>query len=92
MADAVISSERLKSDAFAMTERINMDTATAIPVGMENPRILLINLFLMRSVFFSSAKTIPGNPIQAKFSNDISSGAYGYSSGIIIKIIASMAA
>ena len=70
--------ERSRFMFVAIIEKIKIATEMAIPVGMENFLIFLMNWFLMRVVFFSNAKITPGNPMQTKLSNDISIGMNGY--------------
>ena len=74
-SEAVMSSERVKPRFSAIMARISMEIATVIPVGTENWRMFLMNLFLMRAVLGSRARMTPGRPMQAKFKILISRGA-----------------
>ena len=58
-----------------------MQMVTVRPTGTEYCIIFLAKRFLMRSVFFSSARIKAGKPIQAKLSRLISMGVKGYLSG-----------
>ena len=91
-AEEVMSSGREKLLTEAIIERTSIEMATVRPVGTEYWRMLVMKRFLTRAVFFSRARMTPGRPIQAKLRSDISSGAKGYSSGIMIKMRARMAA
>ena len=74
-SEDVRSSGRMKFWASAIIDNITIETEMVIPTGTEYWRMFWTNLFLIREVLCSRARTRPGRPMQAKFKRDISMGA-----------------
>ena len=74
MAEIVISLLCGKLATLAMIDNIIIAIDIVMPVGIEYLRMLWINKFLGREVFFSRARANPGKPMQAKLRSVISIG------------------